>query len=234
VVGQAHGHGEQAAVAGAAAERDRGLDQVTGTVHLVAPGQPCVLRLAADLEVGVQVTVRALGLREQRGDLGGEGRELGPPAMGQLPADRLQGLVDVGVHKHRAAVAGPGQRVDRADPHRAVPAGRAIAVAAAGLLPLGVRDPALDRAVGLDGQPHVLQVARGLELAQRERQAGGQVALLPLVQQAAGQAGAGQGAVRLGLTGCEGDGSGYATGWSRGSARWSRGSARTLAPRRKE
>src|SRR5207342_2793570 len=140
--------------------------------HGHRPGDPELASFAAEVTA----------LLEQGGDLGGEGGELGVSgtvAVRQLPADGLQGLVDVGIGEHRAAVAGPGQRIDRADPDRAVPARRAVAVGRAGRLALGVRV----LPVGLDGQAHVVQVARVLQLAQRQRQAGRQVALLPLVQQ---------------------------------------------------
>ena len=177
VVGQAHGHGEQPPVARPAVQRDRSLDQVAGAVHLVAPGQPGVPRLAADLEVGVQVAVGPLRLLEQGDDLGGERGELGAVPVRQLPADGLQRLVDVGVHEHRAAVPGPWQRIDRADPDRAVSARRAVPVGRARRLAFGGRV----LAGRLDGQAHIVQVARVFELAQRERQAGRQVALLPLV-----------------------------------------------------
>jgi hypothetical protein len=92
MVGQAHGHGEQPPVTLPPVQRHRGLDQVPRAVHLVAPGQPGVPRLAADLEVGVQVAVGPLRLLEQGGDLGGEGGELGTVAVRQFPADGLQGL----------------------------------------------------------------------------------------------------------------------------------------------
>ncbi len=209
VVGQAHGDGEQPVVAGAPVHRHGRLDQVTGAVHLVAPGQPGVPRLAADLEVGVQVAVGTLRLAEQGGDLGGEGGELGPPAVGQFPADGLQRLVDVGVHEHRAAVAGPGQRIDRPDADRAVAARGSVAIGLAGRLALGVGGSG--RAGRPDRQPHVVEVPRVLELADRERQARGQVALLPLVQQPGRQPGPGDRLVRPGGGGGGGDGAGYAT-----------------------
>ena len=139
VVGQAHGDGEQPAVAGAPVHRHGRLDQVARAVHLVAPGQPGVPRLAADLEVGVQVAVGALRLLEQGGDLGGEGGELGTLSVGQFPADGLQRLVDVRVHEHRAAVAGPGQRIDRPDADRTVTARGSVAIGLAGRLAFGVR-----------------------------------------------------------------------------------------------
>ena len=192
VVGQAHGHGEQPAVSGAAVEGDGGLNQVPGAVHLVAPGQPGVPRLAAHLEVGVQVAVGALGLLEQGGDLVGERAELGAGAVRQFPADGLERLVDVRVHEHRPAVSGPGQRVHGPDPDRAVPARRAVAVGPGDAVAFGVGRLVLGCAVRLDRQAHIVQVARILELAQGERQAGVQVAPLPLVQQPGGQAGPGE------------------------------------------
>ena len=111
VVGEPCRHVEEPRVAGAAAERDRGLDEVPCAVHLVAGRQPGVLRLAGDLEVRVQVAVGELRLREQAGGPRGEGGELGAVAVGELPADGLQGLVDVGVHEHRPAI---GRRRPRA------------------------------------------------------------------------------------------------------------------------
>ena len=138
-------------------------------------------------------------------------------AVRQFPADGLQRLVDVGVHEHRAAVAGPGQRVDRADPDRAVAARRRRSRRPPLLvLAFGVRRLALGRAGRLDRQPHVVEVARVLELAQRQRQARGQVALLPLVQQPGGQPGPGERLVRPGGGGGGGDGAGYATRRTRG------------------
>jgi hypothetical protein len=55
------------------------------------------------------------------------------------------------------------------------------------------------------GQAHVVQVARVLELAQGERQAGGPASLLPPVQQPVGQAGPGDRPVRPGRGGGGGD-----------------------------
>ena len=108
VVGEPCRHVEEPRVAGAAAERDRSLDEVPCAVHLVAGRQPGVLRLAGDLEVRVQVAVGELRLREQAGGPRGEGGELGAVTVGELPADGLQGLVDVGVHEHRPAIADGG------------------------------------------------------------------------------------------------------------------------------
>jgi hypothetical protein len=91
VISQAHGHGQQPGVARAAMECDRGLDQVPGAVHLVAPGQPGVPRLSAHLEVRVQVAVGPLRLLQETGDLGDEeassGR--GPCASSQPTASRV-------------------------------------------------------------------------------------------------------------------------------------------------
>ena len=106
VVGEPFRHAEEAGVAGAAAERDRGLDQVPGAVHLVAGRQPGVPRLAGHLEVRIQVAVGELRLLEQAGGPRGELGELWAAAVGELPADGLQGLIDVGVHEHRARDSG--------------------------------------------------------------------------------------------------------------------------------
>ena len=67
----------------------------------------------------------------------------------------------------------------------------------------------LGRAVRLDGQADVVQVSRVLELAQGKREARRQVPPLPLVQEAAGQAGMEK---WPGRPGGRGDGAGYATG----------------------
>ena len=189
VVGQPDRDGQQAAVAGAAVVRDRGLDQVPRAVHLVAGGQPGVPRLAGDLEVGVQVAVRPLGPLEETGHVGGEGSQLRAVSVGEFPADRLEGLVDVGVHEHRAAVARSGRGGHR------IPGGGPFAV------PVGVG------ALGSPhGQAHVVQVAGLFELAQGERQARGQAPPLPPGQQAAGQAGPGDRPVRPGRGGAGRDG----------------------------
>ena len=115
VVGEPRRHGEKPVVADAAAERDRGLDEVPGAVHLVARRQARVARFAGHLEVGVQVSVGQLRPLKQRGDLGGEIGESVMVAQGQLPANGLQGFVDVGVHEDRPAVrqGGAGATLDR-------------------------------------------------------------------------------------------------------------------------
>ena len=172
VVGEPRGHGEQRVGGGLEVRRggggpgrfehdggavrgDRGLDQVAGAVQLVAGGQLGVAGLAGDLDVGVQVTVGLLGLHQEIGCLGRERGQRGvagrPGLAGQLPGDRLQGLVDVGVHERRAAV---GRRV-----------------------------------AARDGQAQVAEVAGRLHLGHGQRKADLTAALLPVVQQAAGQAG---------------------------------------------
>ena len=159
VVREPAGHGEQRRIPRAALAGEAGLDQVARAVQLVTRGQGAVPGPAGDLDAGVQVTVRLLRLLQQRGRLGQEAGEPLVRRPAQFPADRLQDLVDVGVHEHRAPVAltGPG-----------------------------------------DGQADVGQVPGRLELTQRQRQAGLGVALLPGMEQPAGQAGppAGQRLVR--------------------------------------
>ena len=161
VVREPPGHREQRRIPGSALAGDPGLDQVARAVQLVAGGQEAVPGTAGDLDVGVQVAVGLLRLLQQRGRLGQEAGQVLVRGPAQFPADRLQDLVDVGVHEHRAPVPLPGAR---------------------------------------DGQPHVGQVPGRLELAQRQRQAGPGVALLPRVQQPGGQPGTGartgQGTVR--------------------------------------
>ena len=77
------GHGaerdlEQAVVADRAVPRDRGLHEVAEAVQLVAPRQVAVRRPAADdLDVGVQVAVRALRRRDEPDDLVGRRGEVG-------------------------------------------------------------------------------------------------------------------------------------------------------------
>jgi hypothetical protein len=177
-------------------QRHHGLDQVPGAVQLVAPRQVGIPRLTAHLDPGVQVAVRALRLRQQRGDPGSErgkpevlagtvlaGAVLALAVVGQFPADRLQGLVDVGVHEHLAAVTSP---------------------------------------VRLDGQTQVAEVARVLELAQGQREARRQIPLLPVVQQPGGQASMDERAVGRGGSGGSGGGAGGSIVHVRGSrlGRW--------------
>ena len=170
MVGEVPGHLEQPGLAGGPAVRHRGLDQVAGAVQLVAVLQMRVPGTAGDLDPGVEVAVRLLGLGQQRGDVTRERAHarLGRPA--HLPADRLERLVHVGVHEGRAAVA----RAAHPGPVRArLGHGRARA-----------------RGRAADGQLQVSQVPGGVQLAHGQRQAGRPVALLPVGQQAAGQAGA--------------------------------------------
>ena len=85
---------------------------------------------------------------------------LGQDGPSVLPDDEGGGRAAAG-HLLKAG----RQRIDRADPDRAVPARCAVAVGTAGLLALGVRLLAFGRTVGLDRQPHVVQVAGVLQLA---------------------------------------------------------------------
>ena len=66
VIGELDSDRKQAVIARAAMQRDRGLDEVAGAVHLVAPGEPGIPWLAAGLEVGVEVAIGLLG-RLKRG-----------------------------------------------------------------------------------------------------------------------------------------------------------------------
>ena len=91
---------EQPVVGESAVPRDGGLDQVTDAVQLVAPGEVLVLGAGGDdLDVRVEVAVRALR-RSHRVDrfVGGrgEGRVM---RAAELPADRLEPLVRVQIEE---------------------------------------------------------------------------------------------------------------------------------------
>ena len=85
--------------------RDRRLEQVARAVQLVRPLQLRVPLLAGDLDVRVQVPVWLLRLLQERRRLLGELGQARRGAARLLPADRLQRLVEVGVHEDGAAVA---------------------------------------------------------------------------------------------------------------------------------
>ncbi len=91
---------EQSVVGEGAVPRDGGLDQVADAVELVAPGEVLVFGARGDdLDVGVEVAVRALR-RSHRVDrlVGGrgEGRVV---FAAELPADRLEPLVRVRIEE---------------------------------------------------------------------------------------------------------------------------------------
>ena len=108
VVGEAPRDVEQPRVPGAARVGDRCLDQVARAVELVIPREVReVLRRLGDLEVGVEVAVLLLGRRDEPDALVGEPRQLLGRRARQLPAERLEPLVEVGVgvpHPHELAV----------------------------------------------------------------------------------------------------------------------------------
>ena len=91
---------EQPVVAERAMPGDRRLDQMADVVQLVAPGQVAIRLAAADhLDVAVDVAVGSLGGRDEPDDLVGLARQLGVRSAAELPADRLEPLVDVGVEE---------------------------------------------------------------------------------------------------------------------------------------
>src|SRR4029453_11158851 len=100
LVGGPDGDGQQPVVAQGPLPGHGGLDQVADAVELVAPGGGAGRDPVADpVEVVVEVAVGTLGRRHQ-GDrlVGGRGQAgVGPAA--ELPAHRLQPLVDVGVEE---------------------------------------------------------------------------------------------------------------------------------------
>jgi hypothetical protein len=169
VIGEPDGDAERAGAAGRPVQRDRGLDEVAVAVHFVARRELRIARFAGRLHGGVEVAVGLLRLLEEADGAGGEVAQRGPPAAAKLPADGLQGLVDVGVHEDGAVVAGrPG----------------ASAGGIRGTSGVGPR-------VRGDGEAQVVEVPGRRQLPDRERQARGDVALLPLVQETAGQPGGG-------------------------------------------
>ena len=91
---------EQPVVPECAMPGDRRLDEVADVVQLVAPGQVAIGLAAADhLDVAVDVPVGSLGGRDEPDDLVGLARHLGIRSATELPADRLEPLVDVGVEE---------------------------------------------------------------------------------------------------------------------------------------
>ena len=91
---------EQPVVGEGAVPRDGGLDQVADAVQLVAPGEVLVFGARGDdLDVGVEVAVRALR-RTHRVDRFVGGRGEGRVVLAaELPADRLEPLVRVRIEE---------------------------------------------------------------------------------------------------------------------------------------
>jgi hypothetical protein len=140
MVRQTAGDGEQAVVACAPPQRHRGLKEVAGAVELVRRRQVGETSLSGpQLEPGVEVAVRILGGDDQRDSLVAERTEavgvLVVDASPQLPAHRLQPLVDVGVNEVLAPVVadtarpGPNPEIFQcAGPFEALEAGRMVTV----------------------------------------------------------------------------------------------------------
>jgi hypothetical protein len=107
VVGEAARHAEQALVAPSAGVGDRGLGQVAGAIELVVPGEVGEARPGpSHLVVGVQVAAFLLCGLDQRDRVVRAPRQILRRLAGELPAQRLEPLVDVGVHEHHPAELG--------------------------------------------------------------------------------------------------------------------------------
>jgi hypothetical protein len=108
-VGGPDGDLEQPVVAQSPVPGHGRLDQMAGAVELVAPGEVGVRPPPGhDLDVAVEVAVGTLGGGHQPDRLVGgrlKGRVRGPP---ELPARRLQPLVDVGVQEREGRPRGVG------------------------------------------------------------------------------------------------------------------------------
>ena len=94
------GDEEEPIVAERAMPGDRRLDEVAEAVQLVAPCEVVVLRSAGeDLDEGVEVAVRPLGRSDEPDGLVGHRADPVVRFATQLPAGRLEPLVDVGVEE---------------------------------------------------------------------------------------------------------------------------------------
>ena len=145
--------------------RDRGLDEMADVVQLVAPGQvPVGLAAGDDLDVAVDVAVGSLGGRDETDDLVGRARQLGVRSATELPADRLEPLVDVGVEERVDDAEGLAEGLIRARLAGGQPQVREVADAVE--LGVAVADRALavrPRPVGPQPavQRHVRRAQRG-------------------------------------------------------------------------
>jgi hypothetical protein len=154
-VGGPHGDGQEPVVGEGTVPGDRRLDQVPDAVELVAPGEVAVRDAAADhLDVAVEVAVGTLGRRHQADRLVSGRRQAGVRGPAELPAHRLQPLVDVGVQEGEGGAGGVG-----AGPVAPVPAGRQAQVVQ------GPPAPQLVETVG-DGALPVDPLALGQEPVQ--------------------------------------------------------------------
>ena len=154
-VGGPDGDGQEPVVVERPVPGDRRLDQVPDAVELVAPGEVGVRDAAADhLDVAVEVAVGTLGRRHQGDRLVGGRGQAGVRGPAELPAHRLQPLVDVGVQEGEGGARGVGAGLVAP-----VPAGRQSQVVQ------GPRAPQLVEAVG-DGALPVDPLALGQEPVQ--------------------------------------------------------------------
>src|SRR5215472_6244310 len=105
MIGEAPGDAEKRAAVVASPGRDCSLDQMTRTVQFMARLKPRITSPPGYLDAGVQVAIVQLSLRQQRSRLCGELGKVTVSSAAELPADRLQRLVDVGVHEGRTLVS---------------------------------------------------------------------------------------------------------------------------------
>ena len=106
----AHRDVEQPVVAERPMPGDRRLDQVTDAVQLVAPLEVAVRSPARHLHVAVEVAIGSLSGRDHGDDLVGRAARPGSASAAELPADRLEPLVDVGVEEREDDAEGLAER----------------------------------------------------------------------------------------------------------------------------
>ncbi len=155
---------EQAIVAEGAVPGDGRLDQVADAVQLVTPGHVAVRTAAADdLDERVEVAVVTLGLGDGRDRLVRRGRKVGFASPAELPADRLEPLVDVRIEERERLVE------HHADgPVRTRRAGREPEVVqGAGLRQL--LEPVGDRALAIAPQALLPEPVREADARRRDR-----------------------------------------------------------------
>ena len=165
-VGEPTGDREEGHVARRPRERDPGLDQMARAVELVAHLEvgPPPVRID-DLAPAVQVAVGLLRSPHELDRLGGQALQLGRRPAAELPRERLEPLVDVGVAEDHAAA-------DAFDP----PGGDAQVVERPGPLELGgpVQDRHLAvRPLALAEQPTVDPNARRIDRPEPNPRLGG-------------------------------------------------------------
>ena len=91
---------------------DPGLDQVADAIRLVAPGQVGELAPRGDhLDIGVDVAVGPLGRLDHGDRLVGGTPQGGIIAVAQLPAGRLEPLVDIAIEEGQVEADFEAERV---------------------------------------------------------------------------------------------------------------------------